>query len=199
VFGIQNRRKGSLFERVSGAIFFWIFNLMSETPIPANLLTARLMTRRYVRNLIRHQERATIISGLWELTGFKQVGIKVDKSARGRTTYNFIKKIEILVDAVASFSSLPLVAVFYLGTFISILAVLATIYLVILRVFYGVFLVGWPSLIVSIWLMGGLMIFSIGLIGIYISKIFIETKNRPYTIVREIYEHRNDIGTQRNP
>jgi putative glycosyltransferase len=189
VFGIQNRRKGSIFERVSGAIFFWIFNRMSDTPIPANLLTARLMTRRYVRNLIRHRERATIIAGLWELTGFKQVGIKVDKKARGKTTYNFIKKIEILVDAVASFSSLPLVAVFYLGSFISALSVLATIYLIILRIFYGVFLIGWPSLIVSIWLMGGLIIFSIGLIGIYVSKIFIETKHRPYTIVREVYEH----------
>lgn len=199
VFGIQNRRKGTIFERASGAIFFWIFNRMSDTPIPPNLLTARLMTRRYVRNLIRHRERATIISGLWELTGFKQVGIKLDKKARGKTTYNFIKKIEILVDAVASFSSLPLVAVFYLGSFISILSVLATIYLIVLRIFYGVFLVGWPSLIVSIWLMGGLMIFSIGLIGIYISKIFIETKHRPYTIVREVYEHRNGIGTRRNP
>jgi putative glycosyltransferase len=199
VYGIQNQRKGSLFERVSGAIFFWVFNRMSGTPIPPNLLTVRLMSRRYVRNLIRHRERATIIAGLWELTGFKQVEIKLDKKARGRTTYNFIKKIEVLVDAVASFSSLPLVAVFYLGSLISILSVIATIYLIALRVFYGVFLVGWPSLIVSIWLMGGLIIFSIGLIGIYISKIFIETKNRPYTIVRDIYEHENGNGPQRNP
>ncbi len=198
VYGVQNQRKGSFFEKVSGAIFFWIFNRMSGTPIPPNLLTVRLMTRRYVRNLIRHRERAMIIAGLWELTGFNQVPIKVDKQARGKTTYNLIKKVEILVDAIASFSSLPLVAVFYLGSLISILAIIATIYLVVLRVFYGVFLVGWPSLIVSIWLLGGLIIFSVGLIGIYISKIFIETKHRPYTIIRTLHEHKEDLGPEQN-
>jgi len=65
---------------------------------------------------------------------------------------------------------------------------LAAVYLVVRRLFFGVALPGWPSLIVSIWMLGGLMLICLGIIGIYLSKIFIETKQRPYTIVRQIYE-----------
>jgi putative glycosyltransferase len=61
-------------------------------------------------------------------------------------------------------------------------------YLVIRRLFFGVMLSGWPSLIISVWLLGGLMIFSLGILGIYLSKIFSETKDRPYTIIRRLYE-----------
>ena len=187
VYGIQERRKGGLVEQVSGNIFFRLFRLLSDDPLPANLTTVRLMTRRYVDALLQHQERSMFIGGLWVITGFAQVGLTVAKGSRQRTSYTFAKKVDIFVNAVTSFSEKPLKLIFYMGLLIFLLALLAAFYLVVRRVFFGVLLAGWPSLVVSVWLLGGLTLFSLGVIGIYLQKVFIETKQRPYTIVRAVH------------
>ena len=189
VFGVQQKRKGGLFERVSGAIFFKIFNVLSTHPIPQNLITARLMTRKYVKALVQHRERETMIAGLWTLTGFKQVSLPVKKDLKTSSTYDLRKRVSQLVNAITSFSSKPLDMIFYLGCVILFFSVIAAVDLIIRKLFFGALLQGWASLIVSVWLLGGLTIFSLGVIGIYLSKIFIEVKQRPYTIVKEVYEY----------
>lgn len=191
VYGVQETRKGGCFERLSGGLFFKVFNFLSSHPIPPNLLTARLMTRRYVDALLEHREREICISGLWACTGFEQVAVPVTKRSRGATNYNLVRKVSLAVNAVTSFSAKPLYYVFYLGCAIIITAGLGIGYLVIGRLFFGIFLEGWLSVILSVWLLGGLTIFSIGLVGIYLAKTYIETKQRPNVIVREIYEHGN--------
>jgi putative glycosyltransferase len=188
VYGVQESRKGGLFERWSGALFFHAFNLLSSHPLPRNLTTVRLMSRRYVDALLTHGEREMVIGGLWVITGFKQVPLMITKGSRRASSYGLARKVAHAVNAVTSFSDRPLVYVFYMGLGISLLAGAAASYLMIRRLFFGVLLSGWPSLIVSVWLLGGLTLFSIGIVGIYVSKVFIETKQRPYTIVRAIYE-----------
>lgn len=187
VYGVQQARKGDLFERFSGWMFFFFFNLISSARLPVNLLTVRLMTRRYTAALVQHQEREVLIAGLWMLTGFEQRPLQVEKHDRGKTSYGFVRKVRHLVNAVTSFSNVPLVGIFYLGTFIMALSTVAGFYLVIRRLFFGSLLAGWPSIMVSLWFLGGLTTFCLGVIGIYLSKIFTETKQRPYTIIREIY------------
>ena len=188
VYGVQSERRGGLVERTGGWLFFKIFNALSNWPIAPNLVTVRLMTRRYVDALVEHRERETMIAGLWAITGFEQVPLPVRKHSRSASTYRFGHKIAILVNSLTSFSDRPLVLIFYLGVVIIALATLAAAYLVIRRLFFGTLLAGWPSLIVSVWLLGGLTIFCIGIIGIYLSKVFLETKQRPYTIIRQTYE-----------
>ncbi len=199
VYGVQQERRGNWFERWSGRIFFRIFNLMSDHPIPENLLTVRLMTRRYVSALLSHGEREMVIAGLWVLTGFRQLPIAVTKHSRSKTTYNLGRKFAVLVNSITSFSNRPLVFIFYLGVVIGALAAVAALYLVIRRIFFGILLPGWPSLIVSVWLLGGLILACLGIIGIYLSKIFIETKQRPYTIVRSVHERTADPAEPTNP
>lgn len=188
VYGVQAARRGGAFERLSGWLYFKLFNWLSDVPIPVNLVTVRLMTRRYVDALLLHRERETIIAGLWAITGFRQEPVTITKGENTGTSYSLRRKIAILVDSVTSFSDRPLVAIFYLGVAIGLLASLAAVYLVVQRMFFGVALPGWPSLIVSVWMLGGLMLASLGIIGIYVSRIFIETKQRPYTIVRQVHE-----------
>lgn len=94
----------------------------------------------------------------------------------------------MLVNAVTSFSNRPLVLIFYLGMLISSLSLGGATYLIIRRMFFGEYLVGWPSLIVSIWLLGGFTIMCVGIIGVYLAKIFMEVKQRPYTVVRAIHQ-----------
>lgn len=188
VFGVQKKRKGRVLERVGGAVFFKLFNLLATHPIPPNLITARLMTRKYVSALLQHRERETFIAGLWTLTGFKQVSLPVKKHLKTSSTYDLRRKVAHFVNAITSFSSKPLVMIFYLGCGILLIATIAAVDLIVRKLFFGALLQGWASLIISIWLLGGLTIFCLGVIGIYLSKIFMEVKQRPYTIVKEVYE-----------
>ena len=187
IFGVQEQRKGRLFERVSGTLYFNVFNLFSSYPIPTNHITARLMTRGYVKALIGYREREFVMSGLWVLTGFQQLPLKVKKHHKRTSSYGLGRKISHLVNAITSFSNKPLVLIFYLGWFILFLSSIAAIDLIVRKLLFGTLLEGWASLIVSIWLLGGLTIFCLGVIGIYLSKIFIEVKQRPYTIVKGTY------------
>jgi putative glycosyltransferase len=188
VYGVQRERRGGFFERWSGKLYFSLFHLLSDCPIPENLVTVRLMTRRYVSALVAHREREMMIAGLWASTGFRQVPIEVTKHVRSATTYTLGRKVSVLVNAITSFSVRPLELIFYLGLTIGGLASAAAAYLIVRRMFFGILLPGWPSLIVSVWLLGGLILACLGIIGIYLSKVFIETKQRPYTIVRHVYE-----------
>lgn len=188
VYGVQSARKGGLVERITGGLFYVLFNALTSYPVPANVLTARLMTRRYVTALVAHRDQEIFLAGLWAVTGFEQIPVTVKKRYKGSTTYSFRKKWAIVVNSVTSFSNRPLILIFYLGCIILLLSGLAASFLVIRRIFFGVLLAGWPSLIVSVWMLGGLMIFCLGVIGMYLSKIFTETKSRPYTVVRHVYE-----------
>jgi putative glycosyltransferase len=150
------------------------------------------MTRRYVDALLGFRERELFLAGIFVLTGFEQVPLVVNKEARKGTTYTIRKRFALLVNAVTSFSSRPLIFVFYVGLVISLLAGTAGVFLLVRGFIYGDYMTGWPSLIVSIWLIGGITIFCIGLIGIYLAKVFQEVKDRPLSIVRKVYEQSNE-------
>jgi putative glycosyltransferase len=192
VYGVQEERKGGLFERITGNLFYRSFNFLTSYPIPTNAVTARLMTERYVRRLVEHKDREVFLPGLLAITGFKQVPLTVKKLFKGSSTYSLRHKVSLLVNSITSFSVKPLVFIFYLGSIIIFLATIAASYLIVRKIFFGALLSGWPSLIVSVWLLGGLTIFCLGVIGIYLSKVFMETKQRPYTVIRDIYAHAED-------
>ncbi|MDY0348437.1 MAG: glycosyltransferase family 2 protein [Tenuifilaceae bacterium] len=188
VYGVQERRKGKWMERWTGALFYKSFNLLTGLSLPENLVTARLMSQRYVKALLSHQEREIFIPGLWHITGFEQYPHSIQKKNSSETTYTFRKKLSLLVNAVTGFSNAPLIYIFYIGIAISGMTMLYITYLVAQWFLIAKPVSGWTSLIVSIWFFGGLIVSCLGIVGIYISKIFIETKQRPYTIVRNIYK-----------
>ena len=192
VYGVQQKRKGDWFERLSGRVFFAVINRLLSPPIPANVVTARLMTARYVRALVSHQDREVCLAGLWVLTGFDQRPMAVQKGSRGDSTYTVRKRISALVNAVTSFSNRPLLYIFQLGMGVMALSMAAGVALLYQSLSGRVGVPGWASLMVSIWFLGGLTIFSIGVIGVYLAKVFTETKQRPYTIVRQEYGRRED-------
>lgn len=191
VFGVQIERKGLFFEKMSGNLFYHLFNFLSHHPLPNNFLTIRLMKRKYVASLLEHKERELFLGGICVLTGYTQLPVKVNKVSRAGSTYSFQRKISLFINSITSFSSKPLVYIFYLGTIISFLAGIATISIIVNKIFFGGLLLGWPSLIVSIWFMCGMIIFCLGIIGIYLSKMFMEAKHRPLAIVKEDYCHQH--------
>ena len=194
IYGVQQQRKGSLLDRISGTIFYRLLNFLSSYSVPANLVTVRLMSQRYVTSLVQHMDREVFLAGLWVITGFRQLPVVVNKRHKGNSTYTFRRKVSALVNSVTASSIKPLVFIFYLGCAIVFLSSAAAALLIVRRVFFGALLAGWPSLIVSVWLLGGLILFCLGIIGIYLSKVFMETKRRPYTVIRQIYERAGDEG-----
>jgi len=195
VYGVQKQRKGGIFERWSGQWFYRFFRTLTGLALPENMVTARLMTRRYVDALLRHDERELDIGALWFITGFEQHPQIVTKHSTSKTTYTLRRKISLFVNSVTSFSNAPLVYIFYTGLTISLSAGAYTAFLIVQWLFLAEPLIGWTSVMASIWLLGGMVILFIGVIGIYLSKVFVEIKRRPYTIIRQIYGKRKD-GSQ---
>jgi len=188
IYGVQAERKGGWFERVTGDLFFKVFNQLLTDPIPPNVATVRLMTARYVRALVAHKDQEVCLAALWQVTGFDQRPVSVAKGSRGETSYSVRRRISVLVNALTSFSNRPLIYIFYLGSLVMLSSLLAGGYLIYeaLRGHFGV--PGWASIMVSIWFLGGLTIFCVGVVGVYVAKVFTETKDRPYTVVRHDYD-----------
>ncbi|MCE7530648.1 glycosyltransferase family 2 protein [Polynucleobacter sp. IMCC 29146] len=188
VYGVQETRKGSWFERFSGSVAYYMMDFLSDINHPKNIVTMRLMKRPYVDALLLFHEYEFIISYIWVITGFNQQPHFIKKHKRPGTTYTFRKKVDHFINAITSFSAAPLRLIFYTGFVIFIIALLYAIFLAYQKLALNIPLDGWTSLIISIWLLSGLIIFFIGIIGIYIMKIFMETKRRPISIVRKTYE-----------
>lgn len=186
VFGQQMYRKGKSGERISGSLFYTLFNLLSATQLPTNFVTARLMTRGYVDALQQYRERELYLGGVLVLVGFKQVSVAVTKGARTTTSYTFGRRVALFVNALTSFSSRPLEIVFAVGSFVTIIAFFAVCY-IFYRGLRGETMVGWASVMVTIWLFGGLTMLALGLIGIYVGKVLMEVKQRPLYSIRSVY------------
>ena len=187
IYGVQRTRKGGWFERWSGLCYYYIINILGGLSLPVNMVTSRLMTRRYVDSLLLHKEREIDIGGLWVITGYSQIPLVVTKQGTSETTYTFGRKVALLVNSITSFSSFPLLLIFYVGLLISAGAALYLLWIVSQWYLISEPVPGWTSIMASIWLLGGIIVISIGTIGIYLSKVFSEVKRRPYTIVRRIY------------
>jgi len=188
VFGVQESRGGSWFNRLTGLAVYRLFNLLSTVPIPENVMTIRLMSRRYVDALLMHSETAFVISALWARTGFQQVAIPLPKGCKPTTTYGLVRRVTMLVNSVTAFSEIPLFAIFYMGLALLASSSLVAAFLILRALFFGRMLAGWPSMMVSIWFLGGLGLFCQGVLGIYLARVFQESKRRPLALVRHVHE-----------
>ena len=187
VYGIQNKRKGNLYERMTGSLFYKIFNLFSKIRYPANTLTSRLMTKNYVKSVLMFNEAEFDLWSIFVLAGFNQKPLSLEKKSKGSTSYNLIRKIRVAVNTITSMSNRPLYFIFLLGLIITFISIIYVFFLIFKKLIYKEILEGWTSILVSIWFIGGIIIFSIGIIGIYLSKIFIESKRRPSAIIKKYY------------
>ena len=188
VFGYQEARKGAWFEQISGGLFWKLFNALSDTKIPENIVTERLMSRRYVDALLQLGDVNLFLAGMMSWTGFLQVGMPVVKTQRdGRSTYTLFKRLQLMVNAVSSFSAKPLHFLFNLGLLITLLSFSYAAYLVSRKVFFGDALLGFTSLMAMLLLTLGILTTALGILGIYLGRIFRQVQNRPAFIVRDVH------------
>ena len=189
VFGVHDRSQGRLFHRWSGGLFWTIFNMLSDVREERNRCTISVMTRQYAEVVCALPERNVSLNGLFAWPGFKQVPVLIERHIRReQSTYTFAKRLSLFTQSIVDFSAKPLVAIFYLGLIIAGVAFGTALYFAITKIIYpDTVLSGFTSTIVSIWLVGGIIIAVLGIVGIYLSRVYVEAKGRPRTIVRKTY------------
>lgn len=191
VYGFQELRKGGFTERIGGQMFWWMIRRFSQVEIPANITTERLMNRKYVDALISMNDATIFMAGMMYWVGFKQVGIVAKKKNRkGTTTYSFKKRLQLAWNAITTFTAYPLQIVFNLGLLLTIASFLYGLLLLGRKLIYPDYVLkGYTSILVILLFSTGFIVLSIGLVGLYVAKLFDQTKNRPRFIIKEIIKH----------
>lgn len=180
VYGVRRERKtDTMFKRLSAQAFYRIMRRVDNEMI-YNHADFRLMSARAVRALLQYRERNLYLRGIVRMLGFSEGFVYYDRKAReaGESKYPLRKMIRFSIDGITSFSDAPLKFITFAGlamTFISFVIIAYALY----EHFTGKTLQGWTSMLVSMWLIGGVITTGIGVLGIYIGKIYTEVKNRP--------------------
>lgn len=180
VFGVRRERKtDSWFKRTTAGMFYKMMNRLGVDTIN-NHADFRLMSRRAVMALLDYKERNLFIRGIVIKLGYKTDCVYYDRSARtaGESKYPLRKMMNFAIDGITSFSVKPVRMVFMVGVLFLIIALIMLVY-VLTAYFMGRAVSGWPSLILSVWLVGAFILIGLGIIGEYVGKIYTEVKNRP--------------------
>jgi len=180
VFGIRsNRKKDSVFKRTTAQGFYNFMKFLGVNII-YNHADFRLMGKNALNALSEYNEVNLFLRGIIPLLGFKTDIEYYSRSERlaGKSKYPLKKMLKFAFEGITSFSIKPIRMITFLGIFIFSISIIMIFYFV-LQYFNGYTISGWASIVCSLWGIGGLILFSIGIIGEYIGKIYLESKNRP--------------------
>ena len=167
--------------------FYKLINALSEINLVDGARDYRLMTRPVVDSILELDEYNRFSKGLFEWVGFKTKWIEYENVERaiGETSWSFWGLFRYSIDAIVSFSTIPLSISTFFGVLFSLMSFILILFIIIKNILYNNPVPGWPSTICIILLIGGIQLFSIGILGKYLEKTYIETKNRPIFIIKE--------------
>ena len=187
-----NRQDETVSKRLGARLFYWVLNHVTTVKIPPNARDFRLMDRKVVNALCKLPERNRFMKGLYGWVGFKtmKIPIMIDKRNEGVSKFNYKRLFDLAITGLTSFSDIPLRLWTVIGIIISGLSIFYAAFITLKTLLYGSPISGWPTIAVAILFLGGIQIFSIGILGEYISRIFCEVKARPIYIVSDEY---NDL------
>ena len=188
VYGVRKKRKtDTFFKRVTAQGFYKFMNLMGVKSV-YNHADFRLMSKRALENFSEYKETNLFLRGIVPLIGYETDCVYYDRKERvaGESKYPLKKMLALAFNGISSFSVKPITMITGLGVVIIFLSICAAVYALV-SYFLGHVEPGWTSLILSIWFLGGVQLLSIGLIGQYVGKTYIESKHRPrYTIEKNL-------------
>lgn len=192
VYGVRSSREtDTVFKRVTAESFYKFMKMLGADTV-YNHADCRLMSRRALEGLEEFRETNLFLRGIVPMVGFKSAIVTYKRNERfaGESKYPLKKMISFAMEGVTSLSDKPIRMVTGTGVFVFLISIAMLIYILI-RYFTGHTVIGWASVTVSVWAIGGLMLLSIGVIGEYVGKIYMETKQRPRFIIEEVL---NDEG-----
>jgi glycosyltransferase involved in cell wall biosynthesis len=189
VYGVRNQRDSdSFFKRFTAQSFYKMMKTLGAETI-YNHADYRLMSQRALAGLADFKEVNLFLRGLVPLIGFSHAMVSYGRHERvaGKSKYPLKKMLSFALDGITSLSIKPIRMISMLGALVFLLSILATAY-VLIRHFTGATVAGWSSLLLSTWAIGGLVLMSLGVIGEYIAKIYLETKARPRFIIESMLD-----------
>lgn len=193
VYGVRSERKtDSFFKRFTAQSFYKFMSAMGVKSV-YNHADFRLMSARAMQELSLYKERNLFLRGIVPKIGYKTDCVYYARKERtaGESKYPLKKMLSFALDGITSFSIKPITMVALLGAIIIACTVIAFIYTLI-SYFLGHTVPGWSSLMISIWFLGGVQLFSIGIVGQYVGKTYIESKERPRYNIEEFLDHGKD-------
>jgi glycosyltransferase involved in cell wall biosynthesis len=199
VYGVRRSRASDSFaKRVSADLYYKTHNFLSSNKIPNHAGDFRLLDRRVVDVLRKLPERNRFMKGLYAWSGFKHTSVEYDRVERtlGETKFNPWKLWALAVDGITSTSTVPLRIWAYVGSLVAGISFLYALFIIAKVLVLGISAPGYASLMVAILFFGGLQLLSIGILGEYVGRIMIETKQRPLYVVQETIGMTDDTGTQ---
>lgn len=187
VHGLRVHRKGHFVKRTASRLFVAATNRVIGSGQPINSEIFRVMDRRVVDELKRCREVSRFVTGLVSWLGFRQVGVDVEHGARyaGRSKYNVWKLVMLALNTFTSFSYFPLQLASYVGFLTAIASLVGGIYLICLKLAFGIPVPGYASFLVAILFLGGIQLIMLGIIGEYVGRIYTEAQDRPLYVIRE--------------
>jgi glycosyltransferase involved in cell wall biosynthesis len=196
VYAVRRQREGeTAFKLATASWFYKLFDKLAQVDLEPNSGDFRLLDRRALDALLTMTERSRFLRGMTVWVGFTQTAVPYEREARhaGETKYTLRKMLRFSLDAIASFSHLPLQLATYVGLFSAGLAFVAIPVVAVLRL-SGSYLPGFGSLTIAILLLGGIQLIALGVIGEYVGRIYDEVKHRPLYIVREERNRPNGLN-----
>ncbi len=184
----RDTRKGEpVIRSFFATIFYKFINAISDIKIKDGAMDFRMMTRQVADAILEFKEYNRFTKGLYSFVGFRTKWISIDNVERagGKTKWSFMGLLAYSIDGVLALSVFPLTIISVLGVVVSFLSLIFIAQIIIEKLLYGNPTPGYPSTMALIGFMGGLQIFVLGIIGQYIAKIYLESKNRPIYIVKE--------------
>lgn len=186
VYGIRrDRNEDTPSKRASAGMFYRIFNWLSHTEIPSNAGDFRLMDRKVVEALNKLTERNRFMKGMFAWPGFSSIGVEYSRPARyaGHTKWNIWKLWNFALDGLTGFSTWPLRVWSYFGLTIAFFSLLYMVFIILRTMIYGVELPGYASIMTAVMFFGSIQLISIGVLGEYIGRLYVEAKGRPVYII----------------
>lgn len=185
-----DRSSDSPLKSWTAGLFYKLFNAVSDMPIPENVGDFRLMSRTVADALKRLPERRRFMKGLFAWVGFRQAVVEYSRKGRasGGTKFTYPKLLDFALEGLISFSSHPLRWVLYMGAVIGSVSFVYAAYIVLRTLIFGVDVPGYASLLTIMLFLGGVQLVGLGVVGEYIGRVYMETKERPIYIVRNTYK-----------
>lgn len=187
VYAIRKKRKESLPKCLAYALFYRLLKAVSDTDLPLDAGDFSLIDQKVAAILRQMPERNRFVRGLRSWVGFEQIGVEYERGKRyeGKSKYTLKALVSLATNGFVSFSKLPLRVAIYAGVLVSILAFLAGLAIVILRLLTAIEPQGWTSLIVVVLFLGGIQLITVGIVGEYVGRVYDEVRQRPSYIVRD--------------
>ncbi len=188
VYGVRNDRQTDSFaKRLTADLYYRAHNWLSEDKIPEHAGDFRLLDRKVVDVIRAMPERNRFMKGMFAWAGFKQTSVSYARQPRtiGTTKFHSWKLWTFAIDGITSASTVPLRVWSYLGGVIAILSLIYALYVIVRTLIFGVQVPGYASMMVAVLFLGGLQLLSLGILGEYVGRILVETKQRPLYVVRE--------------